>query len=207
MAKKRYFVLVSHCLLNPNTRVHVLGHGFNLSKPIMDYFLTKQIAIIQLPCPEFMAMGFWRNPQGHQQYHNVFFKKHCQTVLEPFEDMIVELVNTQHIPLCYIGVANSPTCSIYWGKHKQNRHGTESLHEDLMCDKCESKLGVMTEVLTQLLAKHHIQLPLIEAPLKENILSEPVHHFFKQLDELLQIPEEFRTPYEKFDNSYQKKPL
>lgn len=207
MAKKRYFVLMAHCLLNPTTRVHVLGHGFNLSKSIMDYFITKQIAIIQLPCPEFMAMGFCRNPQGRQQYNNVFFRKHCQKLLEPFEDMIVELVNHNHIPLCYVGVANSPTCSIHWGKHKPNRHGTESIHEDLACDVTESKLGVMTEVLEELLNKHQIHIPLVEAPLKENIVSEPVHDFFKQLDDLLGIAEEFRTPYEKFDASSNKKSL
>lgn len=69
-----------------------------------------------------MAMGFWRDPQGQQQYHTVFFRKHREKLLEPFEDMIVELVNNHPIPLCYVGVANSPTCSVYWQKRKQNRH-------------------------------------------------------------------------------------
>lgn len=207
MAKKRYFVLVSHCLLNPATRVHVLGHGFNLSKVLMDYFITKQIAIIQLPCPEFTAMGFWRNPQGRQQYDNVFFKKHCQQQLEPFVDMVRELMNNHHIPLCYLGVANSPTCSIHWGKHKSNRHGTESIHEELDSSESESKLGVMSNVLEQRLNDYQIKIPFLEVPIKENINSDPVKKLFEQLDELLGIPEQFRTPYESFISNSNKKPL
>lgn len=207
MSKKRYVVLISHCILNPATRVHVLGHGFNLSKAIMDYFISKNIAIIQLPCPEFTAMGFWRNPQGRQQYDNVFFKKHCEHQLEPFADMILELKNNHYIPLCYLGVANSPTCSIYWGKHKQNRHGTESIHEEINTNNSECQLGVMSDALKKLLSEHQIQIPFLEVPLKENITSEPIKKLFKELDTLLGIPEEFRTPYEKFDCDYRKKPL
>ena len=30
--------------------------------------------MIQLPCPEFTAMGYWRNPQGRQQYNNIFLE-------------------------------------------------------------------------------------------------------------------------------------
>ena len=47
MPKKRYFVLVSHCLLNPATRVHILGRRFHVAKLVCEYFLSKNIAIIQ----------------------------------------------------------------------------------------------------------------------------------------------------------------
>ena len=46
MAKKRYFVIVSHCLLNPSTRVHILGRRFSVAKLVCEYFLSKNIAII-----------------------------------------------------------------------------------------------------------------------------------------------------------------
>lgn len=84
-------MLVSHCLLNPATRVHILGRRFNVARMISDYFLSKNIAIIQLPCPEFTARGYWRNPQGRQQYDNVFFKKHCRKELSSYVDMVCEL--------------------------------------------------------------------------------------------------------------------
>lgn len=59
MSKKpRYFVIVAHCLLNPATRVHILGRSFAVANEVTNYFLTKKISVIQLPCPEFTAMGY-----------------------------------------------------------------------------------------------------------------------------------------------------
>ena len=85
MSKKhRYFIIVSHCLLNPATRVHLLGRRYIFAEKVCDFFLHKHISIIQLPCPEFTAMGYWRNPQGRQQYNNVFFRKHCRAELENY---------------------------------------------------------------------------------------------------------------------------
>ena len=100
MPKKRYFVLVSHCLLNPSTRVHILGRRFNVARIRSDYFLSKNISIIQLPCPEFTAMGYMRNPQGRQQYDNVFFRSHCTNELSNYVDMVCELRNNNNTPLC-----------------------------------------------------------------------------------------------------------
>ena len=54
--------------------------------------------MIQLPCPEFTAMGYWRNPQGRQQYNNIFFRKHCRKELTTYVDMVSELKNNNNIP-------------------------------------------------------------------------------------------------------------
>ena len=86
--------------------------------------------MIQLPCPEFTAMGYWRNPQGRQQYNNIFFRKHCRKELSTYVDMVSELKNNNNIPLCFIGIQGSPNCSINWGKHKVNKYKTESIVED-----------------------------------------------------------------------------
>ena len=175
MPKKRYFVLVSHCLLNPATRVHILGRRFHVAKLVCEYFLSKNIAIIQLPCPEFTAMGYWRNPQGRQQYDNVFFKEYCREQLSIYVDMVCELKNNNNTPLCYIGIQGSPNCSIYWGKHKE-----------------KAIYGVMTTVLDNMLKENNIHIPYFEAPVKESLDSELVKKFFNDLDNLLNIPEDCR---------------
>ena len=193
MAKKpRYFIIVSHCLLNPSTRVHLLGRRYIVAEIICDFFLSKHISIIQLPCPEFTAMGYWRNPQGRQQYNNVFFRKHCKQELQNYVDMIVELKNNDNTPLCFIGIQGSPTCSIYWGKHKLNKYKTESMMEDSKSNSTETIYGVMTEVLDEMLHEHDIDIPYLEAPVKECIRSEKSIHFFNQLYDLLDVPEAYR---------------
>lgn len=192
MPKKRYFVLVSHCLLNPATRVHILGRRFNVARMISDYFLSKNIAIIQLPCPEFTAMGYWRNPQGRQQYDNVFFKKHCRKELESYVDMVCELKNNNNTPLCYIGIQGSPNCSVNWGKHKTNKYKTESIIEDKKTKVSFGVYGVMTSILDEMLKENNINIPYFEAPVKESLDSQLTKNFFYDLDDLLHMPEKFR---------------
>ena len=192
MPKKRFFALVSHCLLNPATRVHLLGRRYEVADQISHYLLSRSISIIQLPCPEFTAMGYWRNPQGRQQYDNVFFRKHCRRELESYVDMVCELVKNDNTPLCYIGVQGSPTCSIRWGKHKTNKYKTESIHEDPNASKDTPSLyGVMTEVLDEMLKGYSIDMPFVEAPIKESLKSEATEAFFDRLDELVGIPKAY----------------
>lgn len=191
--KPRYFVVISHCLLNPAARVHLLGRRFTLAKKVCDYLLSRNIAIIQLPCPEFTAMGYWRNPQGRQQYDNVFFKKHCREQLDTYVDMICELRNNDNIPLCYIGIQGSPSCSINWGKHKVNKYKTESMVPEDKSPEEPGIYGVMTAVLDELLKEKGIDLPYLEAPVKENLQSSMAKAFFNQLDDLLDVPEAYRS--------------
>lgn len=197
--KPRYFVLVSHCLLNPATRVHILGRRFALASEVCSYLLDKHISIIQLPCPEFTAMGYWRNPQGRQQYDNTFFRKHCRKQLESFVDMALELKKNDNTPLCFIGIQGSPTCSISWGKHKTNKYKTESMEVDTNCENTDGNTvyGVMTEVLDEMLKEYDINIPYIEAPVKESMESDKAKEFFTKLDDLLHVPEDYRYKYHK----------
>lgn len=183
--KPRYFAIVSHCLLNPSTRVHLLGKRYEVARMVSDFFLSKHISIIQLPCPEFTAMGYMRNPQGRQQYNNTFFRKHCREELESYVDMITELRNNRNTPLCFIGIQGSPTCSIYWGKHKLNKYKTESMTPEDDEFSEDTILGVMTEVLDQMLKERGIYIPYLEAPVKESIDSEKSELFFEDLYGLL----------------------
>ncbi|WP_455539593.1 hypothetical protein [Terrisporobacter sp.] len=199
MAKKRYFVLISHCLLNPSTRVHILGRRFCVAKLVCNYFLSKNIAMIQLPCPEFTAMGYWRNPQGRQQYDNIFFRKHCRKELSTYVDMVSELKNNNNTPLCFIGIQGSPNCSINWGKHKTNKYKTESIIEDEKSPKVAGIYGVMTEILDNMLKERNINIPYFEAPVKETLDSELTKSFFFQLDDLLKIPTDSRFDSKKID--------
>lgn len=184
--KPRYFVIVAHCLLNPSTRVHVLGKRYEIAQEICNFFLERKTSIIQLPCPEFTAMGYMRNPQGRQQYDNIFFRKHCEKSLESYVDMICELVSNNNTPLCFIGINGSPTCSIYWGKHKLNRYNTESIVEmnNDENEKNHTVMGVMTKILDKMLKDRGINIPYLEAPIRQSTNSDIAQDFMKSLEEL-----------------------
>ncbi|MGL5149710.1 MAG: hypothetical protein ACRC7N_03940 [Clostridium sp.] len=189
--RNRYFAVVAHCLINPSTRVHALGKRYELAETLCKLFLSKHISIIQLPCPEFTAMGYMRNPQGRQQYDNVFFRKHCKKALESYIDMIKELTDNGNTPLCFIGIQGSPTCCINWGKHKINKYKTESINE-VEGDSTIGLNGIMTEVLKEMMQNVGINIPFLEAPTKENVESERYKSFFSDIYDLLNISKEFR---------------
>ena len=161
MSKKdKRIILIAQCLVNPYCRVHILGQNFPLSRELVDYLMEKQVGIIQYPCPETTAMGLMRNPQGRQQYDNIFFRNHCKELLKIPMLMVREFIKNKYRLTCFVGLENSPTCGIHWGKHKVNRYQTESPNPVENPAPDEPVLaGIMTEIISEELAKDNIKVP------------------------------------------------
>jgi len=169
MSKKdRKIVLIAQCLINPYCRVHLLGQNFSLSHELMNYLMDRRVGVIQYPCPETTAMGLMRNPQGRQQYDNIFFRRHCKELLSIPLLMVKEFISQNYRLTCFIGLENSPTCGIHWGKHKVNRYQTESPNPAEHSDPNDPVLmGIMAEILAEELAQEDILVPFLEFPTKE----------------------------------------
>ncbi len=169
MSKKdKKIILVAQCLINPYCRVHVLGQNFPLSHELMDYLMKLRVGIIQYPCPETTAMGLQRNPQGRQQYDNIFFRSHCKDLLETPFLMVEEFLKNGYRLAGYIGLRNSPTCGINWGKHKVNRYNTESPMPVDTPDPDEPVLmGIMAEILSEKFHALNMDVPFLELPIQQ----------------------------------------
>jgi len=163
MSKKdKKIILVAQCLINPYCRVHVLGQNFPLSHELMDYLMKLRVGIIQYPCPETTAMGLKRNPQGRQQYDNIFFRNHCKKLLQTPFLMVEEFLKNGYRLAAYIGLHNSPTCGIHWGKHKVNRYSTESpMPVDSPDPKEPVLMGIMAEILSEKFHALNMDVPFL----------------------------------------------
>ena len=183
MSKKdKKIILIAQCLVNPYCRVHILGQNFPLSREIMDYLMDKHVGIIQYLCPETSAMGLMRNPQGRQQYDNIFFRDHCKELLKAPMLMVKEFLKNNYRLTCFLGLENSPTCGIHWGKHKVNRYQTESPNPIDKPDPSDPALaGIMAEILTEELAKENIKVPFLEFPALSPSDSENRKKFWEEL--------------------------
>jgi predicted secreted protein len=163
--KDKRIILIAQCLVNPYCRVHILGQNFPLSQEIMNYLMERRVGIIQYLCPETSAMGLMRNPQGRQQYDNVFFRNHCKELLKTPMLMVKEFIENNYRLTCFLGLENSPTCGIRWGKHKVNRYQTESPNPVDKPEPSDPPLaGIMAEILTEELARENIKVPFLEFP-------------------------------------------
>ena len=169
MSKKdKKIILIAQCLVNPYCRVHILGQNFSLSHELMNYLMERRVGIIQYPCPETTAMGLQRNPQGRQQYDNIFFRQHCRDLLTVPMLMVREFIKNRFRLTCFIGLENSPTCGIHWGKHKVNRYLTESPNPVDDQDPTDPVLmGIMAEILADELRKEDVEVPFLEFPTQE----------------------------------------
>jgi predicted secreted protein len=199
MSKKdKRIILIAQCLVNPYCRVHILGQNFPLSRQLMDYLMEKHVGIIQYLCPETSAMGLMRNPQGRQQYDNIFFRDHCKELLKVPMLMVKEFIKNNYRLTCFVGLENSPTCGIHWGKHKVNRYQTESPNlvdasTGLGINKPETSdpvlAGVMAEILSDELAKENVKVPFLEFPALEQADSPKLKKFWDDLANAVELKE------------------
>ena len=180
--KDRKIILIAQCLVNPYCRVHILGQNFPLSHELMNYLMEKRVGIIQYPCPETTAMGLKRNPQGRQQYDNIFFRNHCKELLKVPMFMVREFIRSNYRLVGYIGLENSPTCGIHWGEHKVNRYNTESPNPVEQPEPDEPVLmGIMAEILSEELHREGNHAPFLELPVKEPAESAKSKMFWEEL--------------------------
>jgi len=188
MSKKdKKIILVAQCLVNPYCRVHILGQNFPLSQELTNYLMSKKVGIIQYPCPETTAMGLMRNPQGRQQYDNIFFRDHCKELLKIPMLMVREFIQNKYRLTCFIGLENSPTCGIHWGRHKVNRYQTESPNPVDTPDSNEPVLkGIMAEILGEELAEEDVKVPFLEFPTQSEPSSEKRKRFWDDLQKAVE---------------------
>lgn len=180
--KDKRIILIAQCLVNPYCRVHILGQNFPLSHELMSYLMAKKVGIIQYPCPETTALGLKRNPQGRQQYDNIFFRDHCKELLKVPMLMVREFLKNNYRLTCFLGLTGSPTCGIHWGKHKVNRYQTES-PEPVSQPSPEDPIlmGIMAEILAEELSQEGVTVPFLEFPAQSQPDSPERKKFWEDL--------------------------
>ena len=183
MSKKdKKIVLISQCLLNPYCRVHILGQNFPLSRQLSDYLMERRVGIIQYQCPETTALGLKRNPQGRQQYDSIFFRNHCKELLRVPMLMVKEFISSGYRLAAFIGLENSPTCGIHWGKHKVNKYNTESpVPVDEPSKDDPVLMGIMCEIIMDEFTREGISVPFLEFPSKSQPGSVKIDKFWEDL--------------------------
>lgn len=186
--KDKRIILIAQCLVNPYCRVHILGQNFPLSQELMNYLMEKHVGIIQYLCPETSAMGLMRNPQGRQQYDNIFFRDHCKELLKVPMLMVKEFIRNKYRLTCFVGLENSPTCGIHWGRHKINRYQTESPNPVDKPDPSDPSLtGIMAEMLSEELGKENIKVPFLEFPALSPADSDNRKRFWEDLKKAVEF--------------------
>ena len=96
--------------------------------------------------------------------------------------MVREFIKNKYRLVAFIGLENSPTCGIHWGRHKVNRYQAESPVPTENPDPDDPVLmGIMAEILSEDLAEENLQVPFLEFPTQEPPESEKRLKFWEDL--------------------------
>jgi hypothetical protein len=89
---------------------------------------------------------------------------------------------------CFLGLENSPTCGIHWGKHKVNHYQTESPNPvDHPSGDEPLLMGIMAVILAEELAKENIKVPFLEFPVLSPQDSEKRKTFGEDLRKTVEL--------------------
>ncbi|KNF07530.1 putative secreted protein [Gottschalkia purinilytica] len=162
MKKEKRIVLLSHCILNINSKVEGLDEYPSHINNLLKYFIDNNIGMLQLPCPETIVYGIKRWGHVKEQFNTQFFRKQCKEMLEPIVYQVSDYINNGYEIVGVIGIDGSPscgvnkTCSGNWGGEFIDIDDTKKKIENLVM--IEEK-GVYIEVLEELLNLHKINIP------------------------------------------------
>ncbi|AWK52631.1 hypothetical protein DIC82_17240 [Clostridium beijerinckii] len=165
MKKTKKIVLVSHCILNVNSKVEGLCEFRNTSNNLIKYLMDNDYGIIQLPCPEITIYGIKRWGHVKEQFDTPYYRKHCRNIFEPILEQIEDYINNDYKIKALIAINGSPSCgynltcsSPIWGGEFINKENTDKKINDL---KFIDKSGTFMEEIENMLMEKNIKINII----------------------------------------------
>lgn len=164
MKRNKNIVVVSHCILNTNSKVEGLSE-FEGAQNIAIELIDKGYGIIQLPCPEMIMYGISRWGHVKEQFDNMFFRDQCRQMLIPYVRQFSDYLNKNYNIEGIIAIDGSPSCG--YNKTCSSRSWFGELSE---CMNLQNKLediqmvdgkGVFMEELENLLIEYKLDIPII----------------------------------------------
>lgn len=108
--KNGKIALVSHCILNQNSRALDLAQKQSVTAELLHFLAQNEIGIIQMPCPELGYAGALRTPKTREQYDTVAYRKHCTEIAEELAKQIQQYMKCGIKLEFILGVKRSPSC-------------------------------------------------------------------------------------------------
>jgi predicted secreted protein len=123
--RSKKVVLVSHCILNQNTKLDECAHYPGAIQEVTQLFMDKGIGIIQMPCPEFFRLGLDRqtdslsNPTVESEDTRIAkimadqeSRQICERMADDVLYQVEEYIKNGFQVIGLLGINGSPTCGI-----------------------------------------------------------------------------------------------
>lgn len=165
MNKIKNILIVSHCILNINSKVEGSCKFENTSNSLIKYLIDNDYGIIQLPCPEITMYGIKRWGHVKEQFDTPYYRKHCRNIFEPILDQIIDYIHNDYKIQALLAISGSPSCgykltcsSPLWGGEFTNNKNTIEKINDL---KLINNSGIFIEEIQNMLLEKNISMNII----------------------------------------------
>jgi predicted secreted protein len=162
MNRGNKYVLISHCLLNVNSKVKGYGIYSGALADLVVPLVNEGIGLFQLPCPEATFAGIRRWGMTVEQYDIPAYRRHSRILLQHVLDQVQDDMNNGVSVLGAIGVDGSPSCGVdltcygYSGGQIGSGCAVEESRKNVRID---SGQGVFFRELKAMLEERNISIP------------------------------------------------
>jgi len=160
--RNKEIILLSHCILNSNSKVEELSSYAAIIPEIVNMLIEKKIGIIQLPCPEMTVYGVKRWGHVREQFDTPFFREKCREIIKPIMYQLINYVSNGYKITGLIGIDGSPSCGVYkscsgdWGGELSTNIDISRKLDTL---KFISKPGIFIDELKELFNINNLIIP------------------------------------------------
>lgn len=172
--RSRKLCLITHCILNCNSKVEGPCHRKGVLKEIIYVLIEKDYGIIQLPCPEMAYYGMRRWGHVREQFDNPFFRRHCRQILESIIEQIKEYTANNYTLSYVVAINGSPSCGLDFSCSSHKWMGELSKWDSLENIKqflqYKQEPGVFMEELINMFKENNINTEFVgisESKIKE----------------------------------------
>lgn len=158
MKRGKKIALLAHCILNVNSKIKGLANYSSINWEILDDLRERDLAIIQLPCPEITFLGMDRWGMTKNQYDNEMYRSHCRNILSSIINQLVEYEKQGYEIVELIGIDGSPSCGVNYTETGYEG-GLIEVEKNIASNRIDEK-GVFMEELLKLLEKEKISLKI-----------------------------------------------
>lgn len=165
MKRNKRIVVLAHCILNANSKVDGLSLYPGSMNPLIQFFLSEGIGMIQLPCPETQVYGIRRWGHVKEQFSHPFFRKQISNLVEPTIMDLVAYRDMGYDIMAIIGIDGSPSCGVSKTCSSSEWFG-ELENSDQLMEKKSTLIevespGVFIEEIVGLMQQYQLDIPFL----------------------------------------------
>jgi len=111
--RSRRIAIVSHCLLNQNSKPYLDALYPGIVNPVFHVLEREHFGIVQMPCPEVAYGGLKRWWQVVEQYDTPIYRGYCKELASNVVDQVEQYLANKDAAII-IGIDGSPSCGVHY---------------------------------------------------------------------------------------------